>query len=90
LNIYKIHERSACLYVFKNKEQYELTENIYSTRNNGSLRASFQRLSCCKKSVYHNAPSLFNLLPREISSLESMNKFKIESKKRFIICDVNA
>ena len=74
--------------MFKNKEQYEMTDNVYSTRKNGSLRVSFQRLSCLKKSVYHNAPSLFNLLPREITSLENIKKFKFESKKHFFFCDV--
>ena len=74
----------CCIYVFKNRDRYEFLSKIYNTKNTSSLQIKFERLTLCKKSIYHNAPSIYNALPPEFSSLQTLNKFKVELKRYLI------
>ena len=76
INIYKLYEYMCCIYVFKNRNRYEVVSNIYNTRNTSS--------TLCKKSIYLKAPSIFNSHPPEFSSLQTFNKFKNELKRYLI------
>ena len=42
-NIYKLYEYMCCIHVSKNRDRYEIVNNIYNTRNTSSLQILFER-----------------------------------------------
>ena len=45
--IHDIHKYSCCLYVFSNKNKFEINDDVYSTRNCNSFKVKFQRFEEC-------------------------------------------
>ena len=48
-NICIIYEIMCCIYVFKNRDHYEILCNVHITRNTSSLHIQFESLTLCKK-----------------------------------------
>ena len=80
LKIHSIYNYSCSLFVYKNKHIYESVNNRYGTRNCNTLQVHFQRISLCQRSIFYNAPRIFNELPYQITSSLNLNSFKRKLK----------
>lgn len=68
-----------------------LTSNLIFTRqihavntrqnNNNLLRLPAYRLEQTQRNIFYNGVKLYNELPRDIKSIETLNRFKIECTK---------
>ena len=80
LKIHSIYNYSCCLFVYQNKHIYESVNNRYGTRNCNTLQVHFQRISLCQRSIFYNAPRIFNGLPYQITCSPNLHSFKRKLK----------
>ena len=81
-DLYKFH---MAVFMFKNKDRGNFRINHgLNTRNSGLARPTYQRLTVTQQAVSFQAPRIWNELPLEIRSLNSLIQFKKQLKSYFI------
>lgn len=73
---------NVCIYMFKNKHVLHLPAHGYSTRQKlCNFTVQFMQKAIGQRSINFLGPKIFSSLPYEITSLNSLNKFKSECKR---------
>ena len=87
LKVDEIYKFKLSQYFFKHNlsENYSQTHS-YSTRSrtNEEVVPEFQRLAVCQRSIHYAGPRIWNLLPQDVKSSESIHIFKNRAKSYFL------
>ena len=85
LRVEDIHKYLTAIYIYKNPSKYSnnLTAHQYSTRH-VFLRAEFRRPNSIQRSMNHVGPRIWNSLPAELRSIQSLAIFKKTLKKYYL------
>ena len=79
MDLYKFH---ALVYMYKNRDSPEFNRNHnVNTRYGSALISSFNRLTLSQHSVSFNGPNFWNGLPQRLKELNTLAKFKRETKE---------
>ena len=69
--------------MYKNQSQFQCSHSI-NTRNRHLAVPPYHRLTVTQHSVSYKGPQIWNKLPLEIRSLNSITKFKKAVKEHFL------
>ena len=78
-----LYRFNLAMYMFKNKDQFQCSHSI-NTRNRHLAVPPYHRLTLTQHSVSFKGPQIWNNLPPEIRSLNSITKFKKALKYHYL------
>ena len=78
-----LYRFNLAIYMYKNQSQFQCSHSI-NTRNRHLAVPPYHRLTVTQHSVSYKGPQIWNKLPLEIRSLNSITKFKKAVKEHFL------
>ena len=84
LNLFDIHNYLLGIYMYNAESSQFTRTHTYSTRNRDQLLPRFHRLALSQKCVSYSGPVLWNSLPNDIKTCQSLTTFKFHLKRYLV------